>query len=90
MNITVQIREVYGCPKVYPVCETAKQFAALLGTKTLTLDALTGIAGLGYAVLLDGGNYEIGKSAADGKSVVLVERGTEFCCDPRNETFWSM
>lgn len=88
-TITVQIREVYGSPKVYPVCAKAKQFAALVGTKTLTLDALTKISALGYTVMLDGDKYELGKSAYDG-STVLVDKDTPFCCDPRTETFWSM
>jgi hypothetical protein len=47
---TVEIHDVYGKPTVYPVCETAKRFAALIGTKTLTNQALMHINALGYTM----------------------------------------
>jgi hypothetical protein len=53
MNITVTIKDQYGCRAVHPVCETAKLFAQLAGTKTLTNQALSTIAALGYAVLVE-------------------------------------
>jgi hypothetical protein len=40
MQITVTIREIYGIKTVYPVCITAKVFASIAGTKTLTLATL--------------------------------------------------
>ena len=48
MKITVLIKNIYGEQKAYPHCETAKKFADLLGTKTLTRDALAKIKALGY------------------------------------------
>lgn len=50
MTITVQIKNVYGNETIYPVCEKARLFAALAGTKTLTLVAIAQIKLLGYAI----------------------------------------
>lgn len=51
MQITVSIREVYGIKTVYPVCITAKIFASIAGTKTLTLGTLKKIEALGYSIM---------------------------------------
>jgi hypothetical protein len=50
MTITIQIKNVYGNDTIYPVCDKAKIFANLAGTKTITLQALAQIKLLGYAV----------------------------------------
>ncbi len=50
MKILVSIRNVYGTNTVYPECETAKTFASLCGTKTLTFSSLEKIKKLGYVV----------------------------------------
>jgi hypothetical protein len=50
MSITVQIRQIYGNETIYPICEKAKLFAAIAGTKTLTLQAIAQIKLLGYAI----------------------------------------
>ena len=50
MKITVQIKSNYGQEMIYPVSITAKIFADLAGTKTLTRRALQHIANLGYAI----------------------------------------
>ena len=50
MTITVEIKNVYGNETIYPVCDTAKTFAAIAGTKTLTRHALSLIKAMGYAV----------------------------------------
>lgn len=50
MFIVVSIRDVFGRPTVYPVCDTAKAFAALAGTKTLGEHALKIIRQLGYSI----------------------------------------
>jgi hypothetical protein len=52
MKIIINIREVYGVPKAYPVCEQAKVFARIAGTETLTNKTLALIAKLGYEVEL--------------------------------------
>jgi hypothetical protein len=51
MKITVSIREVYGIKTAYPVCMTAKLFASIAGTKTLTLQTLKKIEALGYQIM---------------------------------------
>jgi hypothetical protein len=50
MTITVQIKNVYGNEAIYPICDKAKQFAALIGTKTLTRRAICQIETLGYLI----------------------------------------
>lgn len=50
MKILVSVRYVYGAATVYPECETAKTFASLCGTKTLTFSSLEKIRKLGYVV----------------------------------------
>lgn len=49
-RITVQVKNVYGEDKVYPVCEKAKLFAEIAGTKTLTESTLKKIKQLGYGL----------------------------------------
>lgn len=48
-TIQIQIKQVYGEEKIYPVCDKAKTFAEMLGQKTLTPRDLTYIRALGYA-----------------------------------------
>lgn len=50
MQITVQIRTVYGVEQVYPVCDQARMFAAVAGTKTLTHSALQAIEAGGHTI----------------------------------------
>jgi hypothetical protein len=50
MEITVRITSVYGAKTVYPVCETAKIFADIAGTKTLKPETINLIKKLGYTV----------------------------------------
>lgn len=49
-TITVQIRDVYGVEKVYPVCHDALKFAAIAGTTTLTKRVLKCVEALGYNI----------------------------------------
>lgn len=44
------IRTVYGNDMVYPVCETAKLFAGLTGTKTFSVNHIRLIELLGYVI----------------------------------------
>lgn len=48
MKIAIQIRSVYGNTTAYPMCDKAKAFARIAGTKTLTREALRQIDALGY------------------------------------------
>lgn len=44
----LELRNVYGAWKVYPFCDTAKGFAAIAGTSTLTGATLNQIARMGF------------------------------------------
>ena len=48
--ITVDVRNVYGNTMYYPMCDTAKTFAKLANTTTLTPQAVRLIKSLGYTV----------------------------------------
>ena len=50
MKITIEVRDIYGIRTLYPACNTAKLFARLAGTKTITRHALETIKALGYTV----------------------------------------
>jgi hypothetical protein len=50
MEITVRITNVYGQKTVYPVCETARIFADIAGTKTLKPTTINSIKALGYTI----------------------------------------
>lgn len=49
-TITVKIKNNYGQDAIYPVCDSAKAFAAIAGTKTLTGYTIKLIKSLGYTV----------------------------------------
>jgi hypothetical protein len=48
--IEVEVKDVYGVLKYYPICERAQLFADIAGTKTLTLHAIKKIEALGYSI----------------------------------------
>jgi len=50
MKITVQIKSTYGNENIYPVCDTAKLFADVAGTKTLTLNIIERLKKAGYSI----------------------------------------
>lgn len=50
MNITIEIKSVYGRDLIYPACEISRQFAALVDHKTLTRSQLEIIKKIGYGV----------------------------------------
>jgi hypothetical protein len=50
MEITVEIKTVYGNKFIYPICDKAKNLAALAGTKTLTDNSINVIKKLGYEI----------------------------------------
>jgi len=52
MKIFVEIKNTYGNELVYPVCENAKAFARIAGTKTLSQKTLNEIKHLGYELAL--------------------------------------
>lgn len=48
--IMVEVRDVYGQTKIYPVCGEAQIFADIAGTKTLLPEDIKRIQMLGYEV----------------------------------------
>lgn len=54
MKITIRLDKNYGSWVVYPVCQKAKQFAAIAGTKTLKKHTLKQIQALGYDIEVSG------------------------------------
>jgi len=52
MEIIIEIKNVYGVEKFYPICDKAKLFAHIADTKTLTPEVLVDITKLGYQVTL--------------------------------------
>ena len=49
-TITIEIKNVYGEDRAYPVCEKAKLFTDIAGTKTLRPSDLNYIQQLGYKI----------------------------------------
>ena len=50
MNIQVEIKNVYGNELIYPICSSAKTFADIANTKTLTFETIQLIKKLGYTI----------------------------------------
>lgn len=48
MQITVEVKNVYGVINVYPTCHVGDTFAAIAGTKTLTDQTRALMKQLGY------------------------------------------
>ena len=53
MKITVKHRSNYGIDTFYPSCATAKLFAQIAGTKTLTRNTMRDVQALGYDIELE-------------------------------------
>ena len=51
MKIHIYLRTVYGNQVIYPACQAAEAFAAIAGTKTLTLSVLQHIKNLGFEIV---------------------------------------
>jgi hypothetical protein len=49
-TITVEIKNVYGTERIYPICENAKRFAMLTSTKTFNRNIIEIIKSLGCKV----------------------------------------
>ena len=58
-TIRIEVKDVYGVRTAYPVCENARTFALIAGTKTLTRETLARIKDLGYAVQLVAPEYNV-------------------------------
>lgn len=51
MKIIVEIKNVYGVQRVYPVCARAQSFAKISGMKTLLPLVIDEIKKLGYKLI---------------------------------------
>jgi hypothetical protein len=50
LTIIVQIKSIYGKEQIYPICNNARGFCALLNQKTLTRENIGNIKNLGYKI----------------------------------------
>ena len=50
MKLIVQIKNIYGVQRVYPVCEKSKSFSRIAGLKTLQQSTIDEIKKLGYKI----------------------------------------
>ena len=51
MKIQIEIRSQYGNTLAYPICQAAKLFTRISGTKTLSAQALKDIQALGFDIV---------------------------------------
>lgn len=49
-TIKVQVKQVYGMDRIYPICEISKLLNNLMPNKTFTIDDLVNIKKLGYEI----------------------------------------
>ena len=52
MNITIVAKSNYGTNAFFPVCDNAKLFAEIAGTKTLTWSTLRSVKALGIDIII--------------------------------------
>jgi len=50
MKLIVQIKNIYGVQRVYPICEKSKIFSRIAGLKTLQQSTIDEIKKLGYKI----------------------------------------
>lgn len=50
-KVLIEIRDVYGLPKAYPVNDAADLFASLVNMRTLTWDTLNHAEKLGFEIV---------------------------------------
>lgn len=51
LTIRIELKDQYGKQVAYPICDTAKTFADIAGTKVLTDQTLLRVAALGYTII---------------------------------------
>lgn len=49
-SIIIEVKTVYGIERIYPVCDNAKLFAFIAGTKTLSEENLRAVRKLGFEI----------------------------------------
>ena len=52
-TITVKITKNYGNEAIYPICDTAKVFAEIAGTKTMSRKLIDQVKRLGYSIVVE-------------------------------------
>lgn len=50
-TVTIEVKNVYGVLKIYPVCQNAKIFARIAGTTTLTKATIEKIRELDFEII---------------------------------------
>jgi hypothetical protein len=50
MKLIVEIKNIYGVNRIYPVCEKSKSFSRIAGLKTLQPTVIDEIKKLGYKI----------------------------------------
>lgn len=48
--VEIEVKQVYGVERIYPINDTARLLADLIGQKTLSHDKLRKLRELGYAI----------------------------------------
>ena len=48
MKLIIKVKNVYGVPRVYPVCAKSQGFARIAGLKTLSPEVIEEIKKMGY------------------------------------------
>jgi competence transcription factor ComK len=48
MKLIIEVKNVYGVPRVYPVCAKSHSFARIAGLKTLSPEVIEEIKKMGY------------------------------------------
>ena len=49
-KLIVQVKNIYGIDRIYPVCEKSKSFSRIAGLKTLQQPVIDEIKKLGYQI----------------------------------------
>ena len=68
MKLIVQIKNIYGVNRIYPVCEKSKTFSRIAGLKTLQQSTIDEIIKLGYKIYTEG-RVEIRGSVYNGSKI---------------------
>ncbi len=59
MQITIEVKNIYGQQNCYPACAKSRAFALLAKKKTLSTDDLRIIKSLGYTVTIQPQTLEV-------------------------------
>ena len=71
MELKVELKNVYGVERIYPVCDKAKILTRLTGNKTLSRDEIKLIKMLGYKINNQAPNLQ------KGKTKMIIDKNNE-------------